>query len=62
MEEGYPCEIKVQCIYKVEKDAIKVIHEAWHINKDEKRSTIVNLTNHAYFNLTGGQERQILDH
>ena len=57
MEEGYPCEIKVQCTYRLENDLIKVIHEAWHTNKDEKRSTIVNLTNHAYFNLTGGKER-----
>jgi aldose 1-epimerase len=62
MEEGYPCKIKAQCTYRLQNDSISVIHEAWHLDPNDQRSTIVNLTNHAYFNLTGGKERQILDH
>ncbi|HKJ43238.1 MAG TPA: aldose epimerase family protein, partial [Sunxiuqinia sp.] len=56
-EEGYPGKLKVTCIYSLNNDnELSIKYEA---ETDEK--TIVNFTNHSYFNLTGGEE-QILDH
>ena len=51
-EEGYPCKIQIDCTYKLERDSLKVYHQAILADPEEKRSTIVNLTNHSYFNLS----------
>lgn len=61
-EEGYPCKLTTICTYTLSKDILNVRHEAWLTDENELRQTIVNITNHAYFNLTGGAERQILNH
>jgi len=57
MEEGYPGNLKVKITYILTADnAIKINYEA-----ETDKPTVLNLTNHSYFNLTGGKEN-ILGH
>ena len=57
MEEGYPGNLKISCTY--------TLNNANELNleyfAETDQTTIINLTNHTYFNLTGGKD-QILDH
>ena len=57
LEENYPGEMKVKCIYTLDNDNQLAIEYFAETDK----TTIVNLTNHTYFNLTGGKEN-ILGH
>ncbi len=57
MEEGYPGNLKVSCTYTLNNNNELTIE----YGAETDQTTIVNLTNHTYFNLTGGKE-QILDH
>lgn len=56
-EEGYPGNLDVRVRYTLRADDTLVIH--YHATTDKK--TIVNLTNHSYFNLGGYNSGTVLD-
>ena len=57
-EEGYPGNLKVDVHYTLtDEDELKIEYNA---TTDKK--TVINLTNHSYFNLTGDVSNNILDH
>lgn len=58
MEEGYPGNLDVTVTYSLnEENELLIDYKA---NTDKK--TIINLTNHAYFNLSGDLGEKVLDH
>ncbi len=57
LEENYPGNLKVTCIYTLNNDNELSIEYFAETDK----TTVVNLTNHTYFNLTAGKEN-ILNH
>ena len=58
MEEGFPGNLKVKVIYTLTDDnALKISYEA-----TTDKTTVVNLTNHAYFNLNGQGTGSVLEH
>lgn len=58
MEEGYPGELKTKVIYSLTGDnAVKMEYTA-----TTTKPTIVNLTNHAFFNLNGAGSGDVLGH
>ena len=58
MEEGYPGELKVTMTYKLTDENEFAISYRAETNKP----TVMNLTNHSYFNLHGAGNGDILDH
>ncbi len=57
-EESYPGTLTVQVLYTVTRDnSLRIDYTA-----TTDKTTIVNLTNHSYFNLSGGRVATILDH
>lgn len=58
MEEGYPGNLHVFVTYRLtDKNSLEVTYEA-----ETDKTTIVNLTQHSYFNLSGDFDNSILDH
>ena len=57
-EEGYPGNVNIKVVYTLTNDnALRIDYYA-----TTDRPTIINPTNHCYFNLTGSFENTILDH
>lgn len=57
-EEGYPGTLKVQVIYTLTPaNELKIDYSA-----ETDKPTPINLTNHSYFNLSGGSDSTILGH
>ena len=58
MEEGFPGKLNVTVTYTLTNDnALEIDYQA---TTDKK--TVINLTNHSYFNLTGNAKRDVLEH
>lgn len=57
-DQGYPANLKIRLTYKLTKDNVLYIH----YDAESDGDTIVNLTNHSFFNLNGEGSGQILDH
>jgi aldose 1-epimerase len=58
MEEGFPGNLDIQVTYELQDDnALKI---SYHATTD--KNTVVNLTNHAYFNLNGEASGSMLNH
>lgn len=56
-EEGFPGSLEIEAMYKFNNDnELEIIYKA----KTDKK-TIVNLTNHSYFNLSGNLKRDVLN-
>lgn len=49
-EEGYPGKLKARCTYRFDEDTLSCDLEA-----TTRRATIINLTNHVYWNLSGAE-------
>ena len=58
MEEGFPGNLNVRVTYTLgNSNALEITYQA-----TTDKTTIVNLTQHSYFNLTGNAKHDILDH
>jgi aldose 1-epimerase len=56
-EEGYPGNLRASVTYSLSDDALEIDYRA-----TSDQDTIINLTNHSYFNLRGAGEGDILGH
>lgn len=57
-ENGYPGNMKLKVVYSLREDNSLAIDYTATTDK----ATVINVTNHTYFNLTGNPDNKILDH
>ncbi len=58
MDEGYPGMLKVMIVYRLtDQNEVSIYYSA-----SSNKPTVINLTNHSYFNLHGAGNKDILDH
>ena len=58
MEEGYPGNLYTTVTYKITNDnSVEIKYEA-----QTDKTTVINLTQHSYFNLSGDFNQSILNH
>lgn len=58
-EEGYPGNLKMNVHYTISRNHNKLVIDYSGISD---KTTVLNVTNHTYFNLSGNLKRDILDH
>lgn len=58
-EEGYPGALKAKVTYTVPAGANELRIDYWAVTD---KDTVLNLTNHSYFNLSADPSKEILDH
>lgn len=57
-DQGYPGSLSVNVVYTLtDQGALRIDYTAW-----TDKTTVVNLTNHSYFNLSAGAAPTVLDH
>ncbi|MEG0177691.1 MAG: aldose epimerase family protein [Anaerorhabdus sp.] len=56
-EEGYPGNVKVEVTYELLDDCVNYI-----VNAESDADTLLNITNHSFFNLDGPKSETVLDH
>lgn len=57
LEEGYPGNVEIKAIYTLIDDTLKISYRG-----ESDKDTVINLTNHSYFNLSGDLNENILEH
>lgn len=58
LDQGFPGDLNVEVSYKLDDNDAIIIEYSYISNKD----TVVNMTQHAYFNLEGEDSPSVLDH
>ncbi|KAJ3263785.1 hypothetical protein HDU77_009938 [Chytriomyces hyalinus] len=62
-EEGFPVAVKSTVTYTVEDSSVKINYSVTPIQEEgDSRLTVVNLTTHSYFNLSGFEKGSMLEH
>ena len=60
-DQGYPGRLEVAVTYRLDGDTLRLDYEARNAEPEGGLETIVNLTNHSYFNLAGEASGSVAD-
>ncbi|KAL1915852.1 uncharacterized protein VTP21DRAFT_6240 [Calcarisporiella thermophila] len=61
-EEGYPGMVRAIVTYSITNNILTLCYEAALADSNPSSKTVINLTNHTYFNLSGLSNSSVLDH
>jgi aldose 1-epimerase len=61
-DEGFPCRLAVTVTYTVTADSLRIDYEARNEEAEGGLATVVNLTNHSYWNLAGEGSGSVAEH